>query len=283
MSLPLVSVIVPTYERRQWALDAVGCVLAQTYPSVELLVVDDGSTDGTSQALAERDDLILLRQQHAGPGAARNRGLALASGELIAPLDSDDLWDPAFLEQAVAALLEHDADMAFANWRRQASTRSWLDDALEAGPLGRVAVRCGGAWRTLDPAAVREVFLDGCPAPSSSLVLRRRSMPDAWSEETSFSDDWYLLIEMAVSAPRRAVFTTDRLWTKRFDGHNLYEALPIATRVRQDLHDRHTIQRNLGHLLRPAERARWELGRLRLRIELLRNTVPSWADVLRRS
>lgn len=282
MSAPLVSVIVPTYQRRASALEAVDCVFAQTYPAVELIVVDDGSTDGTSQALAGRDDLILLRQPHAGPAAARNRGLAVARGELVAPLDSDDLWDETFLEQAVGALLEHEADLVFVNWRREVTNRSWLDDAMESGPLGQAAVSCGGAWRTLDARAMREVFLASCPSPSSSLVLRRRSMPDAWSEAMSFSDDWYMLVEMALSAPCRAVFTTERLWTKRFDGRNRYEALPWATRIREDLHDRRAIQRELGHLLRPAERARWGLRRLDLHIELLRAMAPSWVDVLRR-
>jgi glycosyltransferase involved in cell wall biosynthesis len=92
---PLVSVIIPTFNRA-WSINrAVDSVLAQNYPKVELIVVDDGSTDATPDILSTYGKTIkVIIQQNSGVSAARNRGLAAASGDLIAFLDSDDYWLP---------------------------------------------------------------------------------------------------------------------------------------------------------------------------------------------
>jgi Glycosyl transferase family 2 len=108
MSLPTVSVILPTYQRRELVQRAVASVLAQTYRDFELIVVDDGSTDGTGEALAPLGDAIRYTwQPNRGPAAARNAGLRLARGSIVAFLDSDDRWLPDHLETVVAMLEGH--------------------------------------------------------------------------------------------------------------------------------------------------------------------------------
>ena len=99
---PFVSVIIPTYNRA-WVLKAaLDSVLAQEFRDFELIVVDDGSTDHTPQILdAYHQDLMVIRQPNLGVSAARNRGIAAAGGELIAFLDSDDLWLPRKLSSQV--------------------------------------------------------------------------------------------------------------------------------------------------------------------------------------
>jgi glycosyltransferase involved in cell wall biosynthesis len=101
---PEVSVIIPTYNRRAMLLEAIDSVLAQSIREFELIVIDDGSTDGTAEHLAPRLDktIRIERIEHRGPAAARNRGVALAGAPLIAFLDSDDLWAPAKLERQLA-------------------------------------------------------------------------------------------------------------------------------------------------------------------------------------
>ncbi len=95
---PPVSVVVPTYERRDYVRLAVDSVLAQTFADFELIVVDDGSTDGTERALRDLDPRLRYeRQENRGPAAARNAGLALARGEIVAFLDSDNRWLPEHL------------------------------------------------------------------------------------------------------------------------------------------------------------------------------------------
>lgn len=104
----LVSVIIPVYNRPKMLQEAVDSVLQQTYRPLEIIVVDDGSTDETvtiAQQLAQRhDEVKVCRQENAGPGFARETGRQLAQGEFIQYLDSDDLLLPDKLSLQVAAL-----------------------------------------------------------------------------------------------------------------------------------------------------------------------------------
>jgi glycosyltransferase involved in cell wall biosynthesis len=98
-----VSVIVPTHNRAGLLEQAIDSVLAQTFASFELIVVDDGSTDHTSALLSGYAGRIRIKRQiNQGVSAARNLGMAAAAGEFIALLDSDDYWLPAKLARQVA-------------------------------------------------------------------------------------------------------------------------------------------------------------------------------------
>lgn len=101
----LVSVIIPTYNRAKTLLGSVQSALGQTYRNIEVIVVDDGSTDATMDVLASLSGRIrVIRQTNAGPSAARNRGVAEAKGEIIAFLDSDDHWMRDKIERQVALM-----------------------------------------------------------------------------------------------------------------------------------------------------------------------------------
>lgn len=109
---PLVSVVIPTYNRSDIICATVENVLAQTYPSVEIIVVDDGSTDNTREELARFGDRIrVVSQENAGPAAARNRGANVSQGEFIAFQDSDDLWEPIKLEAQIKLLQRVDGSV----------------------------------------------------------------------------------------------------------------------------------------------------------------------------
>ena len=107
--VPVVSAIIPTWNRRELLLHAIGSALAQTHPVDEIIVVDDGSTDGTADALREAfgDRIVYVRQANAGVSAARNRGMALARGRYFALLDSDDEWMPEKTARQVEWLDAH--------------------------------------------------------------------------------------------------------------------------------------------------------------------------------
>ncbi|MEA5550659.1 glycosyltransferase family A protein [Anabaena cylindrica UHCC 0172] len=91
MNLPLVSVIIPCYNRDRYLAEAIESVLGQSYPNIELIVIDDGSSDRSGE-IAQSYPLKYHYQTNGGIGAARNAGIALASGEFLAFLDSDDIW-----------------------------------------------------------------------------------------------------------------------------------------------------------------------------------------------
>ena len=99
---PQLTVIIPTYNRGWILKEAIDSVLTQDYKDFELIVVDDGSTDNTSEILASYgNDIRVLFQENKGVSAARNRGIAEASGQFIAFIDSDDLWLPQKLSTQV--------------------------------------------------------------------------------------------------------------------------------------------------------------------------------------
>jgi len=104
---PKVSVVVPAYNRERLILHALNSVLAQTFADFEILAVDDGSTDGTIQAIQSCTDpriRCLRHEKNRGAAAARNTGIQAARGEYVAFLDSDDEWLPHKLERQTAAL-----------------------------------------------------------------------------------------------------------------------------------------------------------------------------------
>jgi glycosyltransferase involved in cell wall biosynthesis len=132
MSSPLVSVIVPAYNAERFLGDAIQSIHGQNYPSIQLIVVDDGSTDKTAE-IAQRfgNQIEYVFQQNAGPAAARNRGIALARGEFIAFLDADDLWTTGKLTDQVAFLLRDlECDVILGRMRHE-----WLEGAEEPDPL----------------------------------------------------------------------------------------------------------------------------------------------------
>ena len=107
----MVSVIIPSYNRAHTLRRSIDSVLAQTYSNLEVIIVDDGSTDDTETVVRAIPDprVRYIRQKNQGACAARNHGVDLAKGEFIAFHDSDDLWHPEKLEKQLKALQEHDA------------------------------------------------------------------------------------------------------------------------------------------------------------------------------
>lgn len=180
----LVSTIIPVYNRAAMLRAAVGCVLAQTYRPIEIIVVDDGSTDDTVQvcqklAQAHPGVVVVIRQENAGPGAARETGRRLARGEFIQYFDSDDWLHPCKFERQVAALRAHpECGVAYCK------TREYVRGAVpEAQPSAR---KSGMQFDTLFP-----LLLSGrCWTTGAELL--RRTVTDAvgpWATMRQ-EEDW---------------------------------------------------------------------------------------------
>jgi glycosyltransferase involved in cell wall biosynthesis len=103
-----VSIIIPTFNRSELLKECVDSLLAQTHPDIEIIVVDDGSTDDTQSTIGElakkHNNIRYYSRPHLGAPAARNFGLTKATGEFIGFFDSDDLWPPNYIETMVKAL-----------------------------------------------------------------------------------------------------------------------------------------------------------------------------------
>ena len=119
----LVSIIVPVYNVEKYIVETIQCVEAQTYPNWELLLVEDGSSDGTMERIQEylkgNDDVrirLICQSSNGGAARARNRGVREAGGRYIAYLDADDLWVPEKLEKEICFLKEKEAAFVFTGY-----------------------------------------------------------------------------------------------------------------------------------------------------------------------
>lgn len=219
----LISVIIPTFNRAHLVGRAIRSVLAQRYPSVQIIVVDDGSTDETRESVARFPGVIHLTRPHGGQAAARNTGLARAEGSLIATLDSDDTWEPNFLSVCTRKLQADKLDFVFANWFQDDGHGGWKDFMFPNPYMKPFLPRAKDGWVTPEEVELRDLYLRVCPSPSSSAVIRRSSMPEGWNEQIRIGDDWCLYLDMILHQRSRAAFTFDKLWSKRMESRSVFE------------------------------------------------------------
>ena len=173
---PRVSVVIPAYNAEAFIQRTLASVLGQEYAELEVLVVDDGSTDDTPDIVETfRDQVRLIRQANSGVAVARNRGIAEARGEFVAFLDHDDVWYPQKLGLQVALLdARKDVGLVYANAQfiDQSDRRMWT--YLAPTRLHRGAV-------------VTALFLD-CFIPLLTVVVRRHLL----SELGGFVNRWHI-------------------------------------------------------------------------------------------
>ncbi len=162
-----VSVVTPVHDRAAYLALAVESVLAQGFPGVEHIVVDDGSTDGTPAVAARFGDRIrFVRQENAGPAPARNRALSLARGEYVAFLDSDDVWRPGRLARQVPML-----DAAPRAGLLYAAV-DYVDEDGNPSPVRRSRRPTPSGW--ILPALLRHNVME-----TSTVLVRRRLVEEA--------------------------------------------------------------------------------------------------------
>src|SRR6516225_4929821 len=121
---PKVSVIIPCFNAEPYIGETLESVFAQSWPNIELIVVDDGSTDNSESVIRNTKQVCLIRQERRGAAAARNRDLAQSSGEFIQFLDADDILDPDKISLQMARLKERTDCVASAEWGRFYGTPS---------------------------------------------------------------------------------------------------------------------------------------------------------------
>lgn len=192
---PLVSVIIPTYNRGWVLKEAIDSVLAQDFKDFELIVVDDGSTDDTGQILAAyNQDLIALHQSNSGVSAARNRGIGTASGQLIAFLDSDDLWLPRKLSTQVDFFNSHPGAVI------NQTEEIWIRNGVRVNPKTRHHKFSG---------MIFEKSLALCLVSPSAVMMRRSLFDDVglFDENLPACEDYDLWLRLSWRYPVHLIET----------------------------------------------------------------------------
>lgn len=268
MNLPydqnLISVVTPCYNAAPYVEEAIRSVLKQSHAHTEIIVVDDGSQDGSIeivQRIAEEHPgrIRLLFQNRMGPFPARNQGLKHARGSYVAFLDADDWWREDCLEKLLAAIRENDVDLAYCGWQNIGAgapgTEPYVPPAYESG----------------DMAAE---FLRTCPWPIHAALVRREAIDAVHGfSERCFSamdyDLWLRLLAHTQSILRvPEVMAFYRWHGKSQISANKWRQVMDAFRVRRDFVQRHPdmvrhlpkerlVQLTDGFLLREAYRSYW--------------------------
>ncbi len=178
---PRISVVIPTYNGFQRLQPTIRSVLNQTLPPVEIIVVDDGSTDGTPEIEALFPGQIrYFRVANGGQQRARNYGVARCTGDWLAFLDHDDLWEPGYLAEVSALVQTHQADVTICNsrtWQETAGGGFWKDDNrfVRFAPSGyweQVGANPHDRWTVLERYDYRS-YLEFHPSQTSMFTCSR--------------------------------------------------------------------------------------------------------------
>lgn len=175
----LVSVIIPTYNRADYLRDAVESALAQTFRNFEILIVDDGSTDCTSEVAASyRGKARYLTQQNSGPAAARNNGIRNAAGRYIAFLDSDDVWLPEMLSRQISMFQANPTAGLAATGYRLMDAEQQISDAIIMDRKELEAARKGDHYKNF--------------FATSGVMVKKECFQSVglFNENLDFAEDW---------------------------------------------------------------------------------------------
>jgi glycosyltransferase involved in cell wall biosynthesis len=201
MSRPLVSAIMPAYNAEAFLAEALDSLLAQDYGSYEVIVCDDGSTDGTPEILSRTLRIRVLRQENQGPAAARNAAIAASRGDFVATFDADDTWPANRLTLQAAYLVEHPETGCVLGRQEWIDPPSWFRRDTVYGDL------------------------DGIPLVSA--MFRRSALDAVGAYDPGFrhSEDMDLLVRLRTREIGIAILP-EILVYRRFHGSNLTASAP---------------------------------------------------------
>jgi len=211
MQKGLVSVVIPNYNYAHYLREAVDSVLAQTYPDIEIIAVDDGSTDGSREVIQSYGQRITaVLQQNQGVAAARNNGVAIGKGEFVAFLDADDAWMPEKIERQISAFSQ-DENLGLVHVA--------VEEINERGDAIRT-VTCGLEGNVSSDLLRfdRAVILGG----GSGLMVTRAVFDEVggFDEELSTSADWDLFYR--ISSRYSVGFVSETLLRYRIHSSNMH-------------------------------------------------------------
>ena len=199
--MPRVSVIVPLFNKAGYVGRALASISSQTFADFEVIVVDDGSTDGGAEIVARHRDprVRLVSQQNSGPGAARNRGIEQSRGLLLAFLDADDEWLPHYLQAGIAGMESGGA-------RHAAHTCAYFDEpsGTDSSAMWRnrgfVPGVCQVDANTRPETLLHRVaFMSPCTTVARAEVIRK--LGGFYEKNCRYAEDAYLWLRVLLNYP----------------------------------------------------------------------------------
>ena len=212
MANPCVSVVIPVFNAAAYVKETIDSALKQTYQHIEIVVVDDGSSDGSLALLRSYEPRIkVLSQANGGVSVARNRGVRESSGDILAFLDADDLWDPAKIERQISVLTRYPGALAVYCDHRIIDAEGNI-----TGPSGALAQpRTSGQL-------LRNLLLGNFIISPSLMILRRTAFQQVggFDESMRVTGDYDLWMRIAATGP--ILYMLDTLVSYRRHGRNMF-------------------------------------------------------------
>jgi glycosyltransferase involved in cell wall biosynthesis len=265
--LPLVSVVIPCFNQAHFLAEAVDSALGQVYPRIEVVAVDDGSSDNSYEVAGREAGVRRVRQPNRGVAAARNLGLAEASGNFLVFLDADDRLLPDAVRIGVEALLKRPQVAFVAGMSRDIGS-----DGRELGDRRQPLVTQDHYLRLLEDCYIWS---------GSSIVYRRSALEDVngFDESLFAGDDYDLYLRIAFAHP---IYCHEAVVTEyRRHGSNTTRDSAVVLTSQLDV-----LRRQRSRLRGPRERAAYRVGVSRTRAEhgqaLARQAVADWRRGQRR-
>ena len=205
MEYPLISIIVPVYNIEEYLSRCVGSLQRQTYPRTEILLVDDGSTDGTGalcDRLAREDPRIrVFHKENGGSSSARNMGIAEARGEYLGFVDSDDYVEPDMYEKLYAAIKQYDVPVAQVG-------RDEIDP--DGNRLPDICIPPEETVCISAEAFLKELLMHRGDCSFCTKLIRRSALGDRRFPEGALNEDFYLLVQLLGERIDRIASLPDR-------------------------------------------------------------------------
>jgi glycosyltransferase involved in cell wall biosynthesis len=224
---PLVSVIVPVYNCENYIAETLDSLFAQSYESLEIIVVNDGSSDSTIdilQKLSNSNKIILINQKNRGVASARNAGIFMSKGEYVAFIDSDDYWFKEKTSIQVDYLIQHsDVGAVYAEWHQ------WRTDQCGVFPSG-LSLEPKSINREVDKSLSGQLYnqlLLDCVIHTSSIMIRRSVLNavGGFDESLSIGEDYDLWLRLSRIARIDKLSTPLSLY--RINPHSLTQKKPL--------------------------------------------------------
>jgi glycosyltransferase involved in cell wall biosynthesis len=195
--MELVSVIITCYNKEKYITETVRSVLSQTYENLEIIIINDGSTDNSSEVIKRIKDhrLRLFEFENGGANRSRNRALKLVNGDLVAFLDGDDIWHKSKIEKQLKLMKECNYDMCFCNY-------DTIDDSSQINHTFFKVEFLDFSYKILTEKILEGNFILG----SASSVIVRKNILDTigfFDEDLKWGDDWEYWM--------RIVFATEKI------------------------------------------------------------------------
>tara|TARA_Y100000385_G_C12996271_1_gene595079 strand:- start:86 stop:1024 length:939 start_codon:yes stop_codon:yes gene_type:complete len=266
---PLISVIIPVYNRAHSISKSIQSILNQTYQNFEIIVVDDGSTDDILTALKAFDNIKYIKlPNNQGQANARKVGCNQSKGDFICSLDSDDTWKDMFLEESLRYMIKYNLDLFFSNWCR--SQKSTAGNLYRFSNLSIFKNEIEEDLFVIKNSKIREHILSHCIFPSSSMMIKKSSMSVLWDENIKVCDDWELTINLILTnSIKKTGGTLKVLWEKHISDDNICDNRSDIAFIERIIQDRMYMQQKFTPFMTNKEKKTFKTSIVESRLRKL--------------